>query len=64
MMFLGITFAITIVGTHFAIKYLKNLQDFGNTILLILGLLCVFSILGIIVNVVMTIYYFGFDSLL
>jgi hypothetical protein len=50
-MFFGLVFVISGFGTYLFIRFLKSKYDISNTILLILGGLCVVSIMGIAVNV-------------
>lgn len=59
-MFFGLVFVVSLIGTFFLVKYLKSKADISNAILLILGGLCVMSVVGVIVNIGLTVYYFGF----
>lgn len=63
-MFFALVFVVSLVGTFFCVKYLKSKANISNVILLILGLLCVVSILGVAVNIGMTVHFFGFQELL
>jgi hypothetical protein len=58
----GITFVGSLILTYFVRGYLKKKAKLGTVILLILALICVVSIIGVVISLIMNTTTFGFHE--